>query len=433
MVDIGLPATGAAVRGTDDDVGVAIAVHVPSPRHRVAEAVIVTFAGGGEGGRGVEAGAAAVVDIGLALVVAAGVAIGPHDDVSVAVAVDVPGPSHRVAEMVPRAFAGGGEGGGGTQAGAGAVVDVGPPLAVAVIGPHDDVGVAVAVDVPGSGYRPAEVVEVGFAGVGPAGGGGQGVNRERVDSAGVLHRDADGSPIPAGEGEVGRQLPPAGVIGVQLAVAQHGDALAGGEIDTLAIVAEDGYEVAAEGQVKTQGRTVLSPWRRGGDGEALLQAPLVVDVPFADGAPAVFQPVAGGRQFGGGHRLHGPGVTVGGQGQAPVPGLTPPLSREGWGRDIDPIVPGWTARSQAHAAGLEGDVQLVGQVVAAVDGRLGPFSRPQMVHLLAQLFLHRCPPLDGSARGQIVTRWLLGQLVPLRPGDGSWLVGRDVLAGPVAG
>jgi len=116
-----------------------------------------------------------MVDKGPALVhLQAIVEVGPHDDVAVTIAVDVAGRAHGEAEAGIGLAAFHGPIGRGAQAAAGAVVDQGPSLPrkgiVVAIGPHDEVAVAIAVDVAGRAHGEAKEGALLVALGGPIGG-----------------------------------------------------------------------------------------------------------------------------------------------------------------------------------------------------------------------------------------------------------------------
>ena len=191
VVDIGLPGHAAGivvVVGADDDIGIAVAVDVAGVGHAVAEVVACSFALVGPVGIGIlgETRGGAVVDIGLpghasAIIVA----IGADDNIIVTVVVDVAGRCHADAEEVVGGLALVIPVGSGGRAGGRAVIHIGFPgvaaTVVVVVGAHDDIVVAVTVDIARSGHVAAEVVRFGLALVGPGRGRGEPRGRPVVD------------------------------------------------------------------------------------------------------------------------------------------------------------------------------------------------------------------------------------------------------------
>ena len=128
-----------------------------------------------------------MVDIGLAgHAPATIVAIGAYDNVVVAVSIHIPGRCHATKVVVCRLPLVVPVGSGILdETRGGAVVDIGlaghDTAIIVAVGPDDDIIVAIAVDVAGSGYTVAEVVIGGLALVIPVGSGREAGRRAVVD------------------------------------------------------------------------------------------------------------------------------------------------------------------------------------------------------------------------------------------------------------
>ena len=143
-----------------DDIRIAIAVDVARSRYAMAQKGVRLVGFVHRGGGGVDAGDRAMVDKERAFVVLTVVVpLGPHDDIRIAVTVDIAGT--RYAEAQNRACQVGlhHRVGNGVDADSRTVVDKERAfvvLAVVVpISPYDDICIAVAVDVARSRYAPA--------------------------------------------------------------------------------------------------------------------------------------------------------------------------------------------------------------------------------------------------------------------------------------
>ena len=161
--------TVVVIIGTHDDIAVAVAVDVAGTRYANAQ-VRVRLVGFNHGsGCVVDAGSRAVVDKGRTLVyLAVVIPTRSHDDVSIAVAIDVARSRYAIAHVRACLVGFDHERGGGIDAGVTAKVDKSRALVVLTsvvkISPCDDIRIAVAVDVTGSRYADAHscVYLVGF-------------------------------------------------------------------------------------------------------------------------------------------------------------------------------------------------------------------------------------------------------------------------------
>ena len=163
VIDVSPPRGGGVPRRADDQVRIAVAIYIPSRGHRLAKFGPCLLARGSPVAEGADAyrRRLAVPQPGPALFAQAdGVAGGTDDDVAAAVAVHVPRRGHRPAKvgvvlvsliLVGRRCA---------QSRPGAEIEPGSAfvaLAIGIVGrADDDVGITVAVYIPGRAHRPAE-------------------------------------------------------------------------------------------------------------------------------------------------------------------------------------------------------------------------------------------------------------------------------------
>ena len=201
---VGLPRTIAAVIAIacpDDHIGVAIAIDIPRRRNRIAKFIVCRIALDDEAGIA-EAGGVNICTrrsgfspdhVGLPsiadgdsddVVIADGdsddgviAIVGPDEQIGVAIAIDIPGRRNRPAKLIIRRIALDDEAGitkiGGVDnppiiGALGAERTRFPPnhvglagivaAVIAIVGPDDQIGVAIAIDIPGRRNRPAKLI-----------------------------------------------------------------------------------------------------------------------------------------------------------------------------------------------------------------------------------------------------------------------------------